>query len=492
MGYLKNKIITVLLFLAPLVSYGQWSYTFTDPCTLTQQTINMGSSNSIALNYFGNVQTFTQNDFTNGTFDSWMALVTQANSGSPCDGVTQVIMNTTNSAVVQNTLTVVTNIMSIMGGGMLPPAEAVSNANDGEDSGSKKKKKKNKKSKSNSSSNSSSSESSSSSSESSSSSNESSSSSSNSSSSESSSSSSESGSESGSNSGDKNQQKSGNSSTGGQSSSSSGSGTAQTSEGQGNTGGNGTSTGGAENGTEEESSNESMSAGALANSIANAVDGGDGDGGEANRSGSLIASGDIVVIDNRDNSNGRQIKVVSSITHANTKQNRIQGALFTYTSVTNDFSLTLYKSWINPKRTFNLVGANTTMYDFDQNLLNTTTALESMKIGKVTAMAGANFTIGKLGERELQNLSAVAGAHRNFRVSPKITTSALLLGVYSPFTQFYEGKWWDGGVLIVPFSSWDIQITKTFKYNISFTGVWHSSNGDALNYQILTGGKIRF
>ena len=462
MGYLKNKIITILLFLAPLVSYGQWSYTFTDPCTLTQQTINMGSSNSIALNYFGNVQTFTQNDFTNGTFDSWMALVTQANSGSPCDGVTQVIMNTTNSAVVQNTLTVVTNIMSIMGGGMLPPAEAVSNANDGEDSGSKKKKKKNKKSKSNSSS------------------------------SESSSSSSESGSESGSNSGDKNQQKSGNSSTGGQSSSSSGSGTAQTSGGQGNTGGNGTSTGGAENGTEEESSNESMSAGALANSIANAVDGGDGDGGEANRSGSLIASGDIVVIDNRDNSNGRQIKVVSSITHANTKQNRIQGALFTYTSVTNDFSLTLYKSWINPKRTFNLVGANTTMYDFDQNLLNTTTALESMKIGKVTAMAGANFTIGKLGERELQNLSAVAGAHRNFRVSPKITTSALLLGVYSPFTQFYEGKWWDGGVLIVPFSSWDIQITKTFKYNISFTGVWHSSNGDALNYQILTGGKIRF
>ena len=506
MGYLKNKIITILLFLAPLVSYGQWSYTFTDPCTLTQQTINMGSSNSIALNYFGNVQTFTQNDFTNGTFDSWMALVTQANSGSPCDGVTQVIMNTTNSAVVQNTLTVVTNIMSIMGGGMLPPAEAVSNANDGEDSGSKKKKKKNKKSKSNSSSSESSSSSnessSSSSNESSSSSSSESSSSSNSSSSESSSSSSESSSsssessssssESGSNSGDKNQQKSGNSSTGGQSSSSSGSGTAQTSEGQGNTGGNGTSTGGAENGTEEESSNESMSAGALANSIANAVDGGDGDGGEANRSGSLIASGDIVVIDNRDNSNGRQIKVVSSITHANTKQNRIQGALFTYTSVTNDFSLTLYKSWINPKRTFNLVGANTTMYDFDQNLLNTTTALESMKIGKVTAMAGANFTIGKLGKRELQNLSAVAGAHRNFRVSPKVTTSALLLGVYSPFTQFYEGKWWDGGVLIVPFSSWDIQITKTFKYNISFTGVWHSSNGDALNYQILTGGKIRF
>ena len=91
----------------------------------------------------------------------------------------------------------------------------------------------------------------------------------------------------------------------------------------------------------------------------------------------------------------------------------------------------------------------------------------------------------------LQNLSAVTGAHRNFKISPRITTSTLILGVYSPFTQFYEGKWWDPGVLVVPFSSWDIKITKTFKYNISFTGVWHS-NGNALNYQILTGGKIRF
>ena len=121
MGYLKNKIITILLFLAPLVSYGQWSYTFTDPCTLTQQTINMGSSNSIALNYFGNVQTFTQADFTNGTFDSWMSLVTQANSSSPCESVTQVIMNTTSSVAVQNTIGVITNIMGVLGGDMIPP-----------------------------------------------------------------------------------------------------------------------------------------------------------------------------------------------------------------------------------------------------------------------------------------------------------------------------------------------------------------------------------
>ena len=461
MAYLKNKIITILLLCLPFASFGQWSYTFTDPCTLAQQTIQMGASNSIALNYFGNVQTFTQTDFTNGTFDAWMDLVTQANSASPCESVTQVIMNTTSSVAVQNTIGVITNIMGVLGGDMIPQAiggsavpvaEAIDNSagedEEGEGNG-----------------NSSSSQSGSSGSQ----------------SSGQSGSSSSSGSQSG---------ESGGSGT--SSGQSSGSGSSQTSGGQGNTGGSGTSTGGAENGTEEEST-EAAGGMNLANSISNAVDGGDGSAEANKNSGSLIASGDIVVIDNRDNSNGRQVKVVGSITHANTKQNKIQGALFTYTTVTNDFSLTLYKSWINPKRTFNLVAANTTMTDFNQNHLNTTTALESFKFGKkkYTGMAGLNFTIGKLGERGLQNLSAVGGVHRNFRVTPKITTSALILGVYSPFTQFYEGKWWDPGVLIVPFSSWDIQITKTFKYNISFTGVWQSG-GNALNYQVLTGGKIRF
>ena len=43
----------------------------------------------------------------------------------------------------------------------------------------------------------------------------------------------------------------------------------------------------------------------LANSVSNAIDGGEAD--NKNR-GSLIASGDIVVIDNQDNSNGTPSK----------------------------------------------------------------------------------------------------------------------------------------------------------------------------------------
>jgi len=405
-----------------------WNYTFTDPCTLTQQTVTNTIGQSIALNYFGNVQSFTESDFTNGVFDNWINSVTQINSSSPCESITQVIVNNANSTVVATTLTVVTNIMSVMGGNMLPPAESINNSSNGNDSdeeGDEKNTETN-----------------------------------------------------GSNTDKGNQEAKGNQSS---------------TKPSGGSNSNATGEQKTESPIED---NQGASTQAVANSLANAIDGGDNE--QSNESGknagSLIASGDIVVISNQDNSNGEQFRFVGSITHSNTDNSRIKGALVTYTSVTNDASITLYKSWINPKKTFNLVLANTTLTNFKTDVTNTTTALESFRFGKqkkYTGMAGINYTYGKLGERSLQNLSSVAGVHRNFKVSPRISTSFLMLGVYSPFTQYYEGKWFNAGLLVVPFSSWDIKITKTFKYNISFTGVWQTS-GSALNYQILTGGKINF
>jgi hypothetical protein len=260
-----------------------------------------------------------------------------------------------------------------------------------------------------------------------------------------------------------------------------------------------TSTGG----STSESSVEGSSGGGsnLANSLSNAVDGGSADGGSTSsggkksnaatkNAGSLIASGDIVAIANTDQT--QNFRFVGSITHANTRGTRIKGVLFNFTSGVNNLNVTFYKSWINKSRKLNTVGAQSFMMDFDKNFFSTTTVLESYKINKkLTGMFGVNFTAGKMGERSLLNMSAVGGAHTTFKVNNRISTSLLVLGVYSPFTQFYEGKWWDAGILAVPFNSWDIKITKTFKFNVSFTGVYQVGES-FLNYQILTGGKLNF
>lgn len=475
-----KKWICLFVFFLSLQASAQYSYTYTDPCTLTSKSVFVPAGGNVVVNYFDNTNTFNSNDFSSGAFDAWITLVSQQNSNSPCESVTTAIVNSITNVTVANTLTVVTNVISVtnvaqsiatiggsMGSSMTATAGGVTNSSQSEGGSTNQNSKDEKKSDSNTSS--------------------------------------------GTNTGSTGTSPTGNQSQGGQTTSNPSGGTpAGSSTGTPQQGGDTSnpnqpaSTGG----SSSESSVEGSSGNSnnLANSLSNSVDGGSADGGSsggggtsgggkksnnaAKSVGSLIASGDIVAIANTDQT--QNFRFVGSITHANTRGTRIKGVLFNYTSGVNNLNVTFYKSWVNKSKKLNTVGAQSIMMDFDKNFFSTTTVLESYKVNnRLTGMFGVNFTAGKMGERALLNLSAVGGAHSSFKVSDRVSTSVLVLGVYSPFTQFYEGKWWDAGIIVVPFNSWDLKITKTFKFNVSFTGVYEAGK-EFLNYQILTGGKLTF
>jgi hypothetical protein len=475
---MKKWILLSLLF-SVLTSYGQYTYTYTDPCTLVQKSVYVPAGGGVVVNYFDNHSTFTSNDFSSGVFDNWIQNVSQLNSNSPCESVTTAIVNSITNVTVANTLTVVTNVISVtnvaqsiatiggsMGSSMTATAGGVTNSSQSEGGSTNQNSKDEKKSDSNT--------------------------------------------NSGTNSGSTGAGTTGNQNQGSQTTPSSTGGTPTgSSTGTPQQGGDTTnpdqptSTGSPTSESSVEGS--SGSSNNLANSLSNSVDGGSADGGSSGGGtsggkkksnnatknvGSLIASGDIVAIANTDQT--QNFRFVGSITHANTRGTRIKGVLFNFTSGVNNLNVTFYKSWINKSKKLNTVGAQSIMMDFDKNFFSTTTVLESYKVSnKFTGMFGVNFTAGKMGERSLLNLSAVAGGHSSFKLSDRVSTSVLVLGVYSPFTQFYEGKWWDAGIIVVPFNSWDLKITKTFKFNVSFTGVYEVGQ-QFLNYQILTGGKLTF
>ena len=458
-----------------LTSYSQYSYTYTDPCTLAQKSVYIPTGGGVVVNYFNNNSTFTANDFSSGAFDTWLNTVSQLNSNSPCESVTTAIVNNITNVTVANTLTIVTNVISVtnvaqsiatiggsMGSSITATAGGVTNSSQSE-GGSTNQNSNNEQNPNTST-------------------------------------------PAGTNSGTTGTSPTGNQNQGSQTTPSpSGGSPTQPSTGTPQQGGNATgssqptSTGS----TTSESSVEGSSGSGnnLANSLSNAIDGGSAEGGStsggskksnsaAKSVGSLIASGDIVAIANTDQT--QNFRFVGSITHANTRGTRIKGVLFNYTSGINNLNVTFYKSWINKSRKLNTVAAQSFMMDFDKNFFSTTTVLESYKVSnKLTGMFGVNFTAGKMGERALLNMSAVGGGHTTFKINNRISTSVLILGVYSPFTQFYEGQWWDAGIIAVPFNSWDLKITKTFKFNISLTGVYEVGQS-FLNYQILTGGKVNF
>lgn len=481
------KWITIFLYFSFLQVSAQYSYTYTDPCTLQSKSVFVPAGGGVVVNYFDNHNIFTSNDFSSGAFDSWIAQVSQQNSNAPCQSVTTAIVNTVSTAVVSNTVSIVTNVVSISslaqtmasvmtsttGGSLTSTAESISNSNTGGSSDSTNENNSNE---------------------------------------------STTGNNAGGSSTNDNSNK-GNSQSKGNKNTVQGSGTNTNNEGgttsggdsktQGSTssGTNTTQGGKQEAGSSIEGGSGSGSSGSTANSVSNAIDGGSSDGSSGGSSsgggskkessakastGALIASGDMVVIANADRDQPSQFKFVGSITHANTRGTRIKGVLFNYTTQVNNFNVTFYKSYVNKSKKLNTVVANSTMMNTAKDIFNTTTLLESYKATKkITGMFGLNLTGGQLGERKFYNISAVVGGHAPIKVNKRVSTSILVLGIYSPFTQFYEGKWWSAGVLVVPFNSWDLKLTKTFKFNISATAVY-SYGQSFLNYQVLTGGKINF
>ena len=517
----------VLLFsiLFSTVAFSQsYTYTYVDPCTKLIKTITIpANQQNIAVTYYGQVGTFSQADFNNGVFTAWMNSTAAINSNKPCDGLVTATTTTTNLIVTNNIISTLTNITSVatmsaqLAGSVASVStggvsNALGNATNNSSSSSSGNSDGNSNNSNSSSANggSNSGGSGSSGSAGSSSNNGGSSNGSGSNTGGSGGNTGGSGSGSGGNTGGSG---SGGSSSGGSGSGGntggSGSGSGGTTGGSGS-GGSGTPTGtGGTNPQQTGGNGETTTAtsggnGGTTNSVSNAAEasagseggsggssGGSSKSGDKNRArvGSLIGTGDIVAIRSAEEGEKDQFKFTMSMTHSNTKNTFAKGFLGNFTTSINNSNITFYGAWT--KKTATLITANSSMINFDKDFFNTSTVLGSKRYGKLSLMGGANFTVGKLGKTAFTNLSAVGGGFYLFTPgkSKKITGTILLLGVYSPFTQFYEGKWWDSGILLVPFSSWDYSITKKFKYNISFSGTYEW-NKNMLNYQVLTGGKI--
>jgi hypothetical protein len=500
-----KKLLFILTFFLSLNLLGQgFTYSYVDPCSKLTKTIFISGNQSVTVNYLGFISSFTQTDFSNGNFDNWISQIQVQAANQPCDEMLTQTQTTQNSIITQNLISTLTSITAASTMSVTSVGSSISNSVDNASSNNSPSSRRGSNNNNNGTTTNQSNNTSSGSVS-------------------SSSTTTNGGTQSGTNTGGSqpsgggnNTQGEGTNQNGGNSSGSGNStegGSGQTqppvnnppsnppssNTGSGTQSGTNTGQGGGSNtqsgtnptdGPKQE--NTGGGAGGTTNSVANAAEATSSSsspsGGSKVRVGSLIGTGDIVAIRSAEDKSS-QFKGTMSMTKSNTNNTLAKGFLLNFTTTINNTSLTFYGARSNKSKTNTLIFANSSMIDFGRNFFNTTTVMDSKRFGKLSMMGGLNFTVGGLSGELFSNLSAVGGGFYPFKVGKKLTGNMLMLGVYSPFTQFYEGKWWDSGVLLVPFSSWDYTISKSFKYNISFSGTYQV-NGNVLNYQILTGGKI--
>ncbi len=504
-----KKLFFLFTFFLTMNLFGQgFTYSYVDPCSKLTKTIFITNNQNVTVNYLGFISSFSQSDFSNGTFDNWISQIQVQAANQPCDEMKTQTQTTQNSIITQNIISTLTSVTATSTMSVSSVGNSLSNSVDNSSSNNSSSPRRGSSNRQNNGNNQSN--------------NTSSGTVSNGSTTQNGTPNTTGNSGSGSTNGGGNSQNGETSSQNGGNTSGSGvstqGGSGQTqpsvnnpssnppsnpssnppSQGSNNTqSGTNTSQGqpqgqGTPDGTTKP--NESGGGnGGTTNSVANAAEAtsssssGNG-GGSKVRVGSLIGTGDLVALrSNEDGSN--QFKGTMSVTKSNTNNSFAKGFLLNFTTTINNTNLTLYGARTNKAKTNTFIFANSSMIDFERNIFNTTTVMDSKKFGKLSMMGGLNFTIGGLAGEMFTNVSAVGGGFLPFKAGKKLTGNMLVLGVYSPFTKFYEGKWWDSGLLLVPFSSWDYTISKSFKYNISFSGTYQLK-GSVLNYQILTGGKI--
>jgi len=464
--------------------------------------------------YAGQYQSFTMAQLQAGGYEAWVASVNAAAppGSNPCAGNAGAVAGSTSASVgtnVTNTVTNITGALSVLGGGNLTSSSggmstggsvgggssssSSSSSNNSNDSGNDQGNESGSSSSGDGGSNDGSSSSGSTSSG-----------------------------DGGSSSGSSSSGSTGNDSGGGSSGSSSSSGSTSggdggsSGSGGGNSGGStGSSTNGESGGVDGTGSapdtgggDNSNSGGAVGDNSIEASSGGQSDSesesdsgnsgggkkknGPRARKGSLIASGDMVVI--RNGSDYKQggndnFKLNMGMTYANTEQTLAAGALLNYTTGQNEVSLTGYGSWKIEESM--LVGSNSFLYNAEQKTwFNTGNVMYAYKqTSYATVLLGTNFSLGKLGEENFSNWSAQVGVFTTFNGYKGYSINLMGIGMYSPFTFFYEGQWFKGGFLLVPLTSVDMAVTDTFKLNISTSTVMLQGEG-ILNFQLMTGGKM--
>ncbi len=500
---LKITILSFFLLLSGIVSAQSFNYSYTDPCNGKVYNISIPyGQNQIAVTYYGQVGTFTANDFNNGVFDNWAAGVfNQFQNASPCGGIgTAVTVSQTQSTALNvisifGALSAISDMASSGTGNIMAAAGSVTSVSG---NGESKDSKDNKNSSGGGSqgqgasggtnqsgggsqgqtqSNGNNSNGSGSS-----------------------------GTTTGSNnngggssettpgtttntggsSGSGETGGAGNASTGSGSTGGSG-GTTTSSSGSGGSGGNGSTS----NQTQTTEEKKSDAIGGTTNAVKSGSSS-NGKGSATSKNGgrpSILMSSDLVGFQFNEGEINRGSRVNAGYSSVRYDGLRSHGVMLDYTSAIQGGNITGYYAWINRKAITLLSNTITIGFAGSGSMYNTVAFGQMRSIKKFKAVYMVTASGGQIYKEPYYGSAAIVGGNRDFKVGKRLDIKTMALFVYAPFVRYYADAILKSPFVILPIVGMNLGVTKTFKLNFNFGGAY-SLGDNVLNYTVMMGTRL--
>jgi hypothetical protein len=207
---------------------------------------------------------------------------------------------------------------------------------------------------------------------------------------------------------------------------------------------------------------------------------------------SVVASSDFVGFNFRNSEVRTGAKATGGYTAMRWDGKRSYGALADYTTALKGPNITCFYAWIGPKAITLLSGTATIGFDGNKSLYGTIAAgqmfnFKKVKSLKVVYMATASY--GHIFREQFVGTAMIAGAMYDMKLGKRVDIKLMNLMVYAPYVSYYNDIVLASPYVMLPSIGTNLKLSKKFKFNINAGGAWDLKTA-ALNYTVTCGTRI--
>ena len=206
----------------------------------------------------------------------------------------------------------------------------------------------------------------------------------------------------------------------------------------------------------------------------------------------IVGSGDFIGFNFKNSDIKTGLKLMGGYTAMRWDGKRSSGVLVDYTSALKGPNVTAFYAFIRDKSI--VIGSGTLTIGFEGNKsLYGTIAIGQMfsfkkpKTLKLLYMGTVSY--GNVYRESFLGTALIAGATYDMKIGKRIDIKLMNLMVYAPYVSYYNDVVLKSPYVMLPSIGTNIKLTKKFKFNINAGGAWDLKTS-ALNYTVTCGARM--
>jgi hypothetical protein len=206
----------------------------------------------------------------------------------------------------------------------------------------------------------------------------------------------------------------------------------------------------------------------------------------------VIASGDFVGFNFQNSEVKTGLKLTGGYHNMRWDGETARGGLVDYVSAQQGPNITGYHAWINKKSVGLLSGTLSVGFEGRGSVYGTLAGGQMFmfpKIPSLKAVYMGTVSYGQVYKTSFLGTALIAGGMYDLKFGKRIDVKLMTLFVYSPYVSYYNDLVLKSPYVILPSLGTNIAITKRFKFNINAGGAW-AIKVNTLNYTITCGTRL--